>query len=155
MSESSPSDQPESSQAAAVPQGEEAIEWRLASPTGEQYGPTVPTLFAQWITQGRVPHDWLVWRTGWPEWRVAAEVVSELPAPLPPPGSSDTPPPLPADSALKITKPKPNQSVAATPKEKYAQRKKRNAQRQKIVIGILGLVTIVLIVLLAYMTRGG
>ncbi len=154
MSESSSSDQPETHPGAAVPRAEEAIEWRLASPTGDQYGPTVPTLFAQWITQGRVPHDWLVWRTGWPEWRLAAEVESELPAPLPPTGSSDTPPPIPADSVPKTSKPKPNQSVVATPKEKYTQRKKRKAQRQKIVIGILGVVTVVLIVLLVFMTRG-
>ena len=153
MSESRPSNQPETSPEAGPPQTEEAIEWRLASPAGDQYGPTVPTLFAQWITQGRVPPDWLVWRTGWPEWRIAAEVETELPAPLPQSASSDTPPPISVDSAVTIRQSKPNQSVVATPKEKYTQRKKRNAQRQKIVIGILGVVTVVLIVMLVFMTR--
>lgn len=64
----------------------DAVEWRLA--VGDrQYGPTVSTLFAQWITAGRVPPNALVWRTGWTDWRTAEQARADLPAPLPAPGS--------------------------------------------------------------------
>ncbi len=133
----------------------EATEWRLASPSGEHYGPTVPTLFAQWIIQGRVPSDWLVWRTGWAEWKVASEAESELPAPLPKETSSDTPPPISNEMLAKKAKPsKPNQTISTSPKDKYTQRKKRNAFRQKVIIGMLGLVAIILVVSLMFLMGG-
>ncbi|MEN0109529.1 MAG: DUF4339 domain-containing protein [Planctomycetota bacterium] len=66
----------------------DVVEWRLAV-GDQQYGPTVTTVFAQWIAAGRVPRHGLVWRTGWPDWRRADEAGAELPAPLPTPRSRE------------------------------------------------------------------
>lgn len=74
-----------------APADEAAVEWRMAHGDGQQYGPTVPTLFAQWIASGRVTAETLVWRTGWPEWRRAGDAADQLPAPL----AANAPPPLP------------------------------------------------------------
>lgn len=149
----------------AVSSVPEAVEWRLANLQGEQFGPTVPTLFAQWITQGRVPPDWLVWRTGWSEWRRADEVESELPAPLPKTNSSDTPPPVAvpslagtgpssdAGSAPNPTKPSRSQSgptQPVSPTNEYQLRRQKAVKRQRIIIGVLGVIALVLVGLLVW-----
>lgn len=146
----------------AVPAIPEAVEWRLANPQGEQFGPTVPTLFAQWITQGRVPPDWLVWRTGWSEWRRADEAQAELPAPLPTANPSETPPPLAVSSvsnlAQKPNKIKPSQSTTSSqqtviqpsPINEYTIRRKRGVKRQRIVIAVLGILSLALVGLLIW-----
>ena len=38
----------------------------------------MPTVFAQWIAEGRVQPDWLVWRSDWGEWKTAAEARRRL-----------------------------------------------------------------------------
>lgn len=138
-----------------VPPVPEAVEWRLANAQGEQFGPTVPTLFAQWITQGRVPPDWLVWRTGWSDWRRADEAAAELPAPLPQSKPSETPPPL-AVSELSAAPPQPTQTsvqqsaAKPSPVNEYALRRQRAVKRQRILIVCLGVMSVVLVGLLIW-----
>lgn len=139
--------------ASTVPTTPEAIEWRLANPEGEQFGPTVPTVFAQWIVQGRVPDDWLVWRTGWSDWRRAGEAESELPAPLPQANFADTPPPLTAPPRTQKTTGAKAGSAKTTeinPTSDYNQRRKRTARRQQFIIILLGVLTLLLVGVLAY-----
>lgn len=118
---------------------ESAVEWRLAWPDGQQFGPTVATVFTQWIAAGRVPPDALVWRTGWDEWQRASEAGPDLPAPLPDPDSEATRP----VTAPGVTLPPPLPSAAAEPspptidKEKtaggaYALRRRREARRRRL-----------------------
>ncbi|MGL4512576.1 MAG: hypothetical protein ACRCT8_05750 [Lacipirellulaceae bacterium] len=139
-----------------------AVEWRLASPDGQQFGPTVPLVFAQWITEGRVQPDWLVWRNDWPEWRVAADVASELPAPLrtdsaprarpaqvaPPP--LDPVPPAPPRVASPATAPRPA-LVAVSPSSDYTARRMRGARRQRSIVVALALVATALIGVLVWL----
>ena len=56
--------------------------WYLRTTTGEQFGPAAAEQFADWIRQQRVGPTSYVWHEGWPEWRLAADVADQLPAPL-------------------------------------------------------------------------
>lgn len=52
--------------------------WYVRSPAGGQYGPAKGDVMRKWIGEGRVSADSLVWREGFPEWRVAAEIFPQL-----------------------------------------------------------------------------
>jgi hypothetical protein len=43
-----------------------------------QYGPAVGEEFRNWIKEGRVTGDTLVWRQDWAEWKLAGAVFPEL-----------------------------------------------------------------------------
>ncbi len=158
---------------------EPAVEWRMARASGEQYGPTVPAVFAQWIAAGRVTPDTLVWRTGWPDWRRADAPNADLPAPLP--GAPTEPPPLPAPGATlpppaptasQSPAPSPAPSPAETPtpaptptlkpsrpvppSTAYTLRKRQQAKRRRIITIALALVCVVLtgLLVIATMTSG-
>ena len=51
--------------------------WYVRPPAGGQYGPADRHLLSEWITQGRVAPDALVWRDGWPQWRTASECMPD------------------------------------------------------------------------------
>lgn len=132
-----------------APPPSEAVEWRLARPDGEQFGPTVPTVFAQWIAAGRVGPDSLVWRTGWAEWRRAAEAAAELPAPLPesavpPPPGVTLPPPLPP-----ATTPEPRGGASAPVASAYVARRRQQARLRRWATIGLAVLCVVLTALLA------
>ena len=126
-----------------APTAEQAVEWRLANPQGEQFGPTVAAVFAQWIDEGRVQPDWLVWRTGWPEWKTARDAEPDLPAKLATAAPAEAPPPPPAPNQ---SKPKPSQPSTAQPEEGadalYLARRKRGARRRRMIAVLLGLAVI-------------
>ncbi|QDT70565.1 hypothetical protein MalM25_35140 [Planctomycetes bacterium MalM25] len=119
----------------------EAVEWRVALADGQQFGPTVPMIFAQWIVAGRVTPDALVWRTGWPEWRRADQAAAELPAPLPQTPESPAAPPLPEVPASATLPPQAATPVvdAPAPREpepkpsggSYQLRKQRQTRRRR------------------------
>jgi hypothetical protein len=46
--------------------------WYVRPTTGGQYGPAAADVMQQWLDQGRVASDSLVWREGWPDWRTAS-----------------------------------------------------------------------------------
>jgi hypothetical protein len=48
--------------------------WYVRPTAGGQFGPAPGHLMRQWVAEGRVGADALVWREGWPEWRRAAAV---------------------------------------------------------------------------------
>lgn len=117
----------------------DAVEWRL-SVGDRQYGPTVTTLFAQWITAGRVPPEALVWRTGWPDWRTADSARADLPAPLP------------AASAKPTA---PSASDAADPTVAYRRRREAAAQRSRWLAIVLAIACVTLGVVLVLAILGG
>jgi hypothetical protein len=61
--------------------------WYVRPPSGGQFGPASADVMRTWLSEGRVPKDALVWREGWPEWRVADPLF---------PGLSDGAPPADA-----------------------------------------------------------
>lgn len=52
--------------------------WYVRSPAGGQYGPAKGDVMRKWIAEGRVSADSLVWREGFPEWRVASDIFPTL-----------------------------------------------------------------------------
>ncbi|HEY2840774.1 MAG TPA: DUF4339 domain-containing protein [Pirellulales bacterium] len=55
------------------------LNWYVAPPGSmTKYGPAQGDLMRSWIREGRVSGDSLVWREGWPQWRVAAQAFPEL-----------------------------------------------------------------------------
>ncbi|TWT47279.1 DUF4339 domain-containing protein [Botrimarina hoheduenensis] len=143
-----------------LPDRPAAIEWRAASPAGEQFGPTVPVLFAQWIREGRIGPDWLVWRSDWPDWRTAAEAGPDLPAPLvgirpraaAPPSQVAAPPARVAPPA--VTGPLSPQRERTSTTE-YSQRRKQVRRRQTLIAAVLlALVLIMVTVLVVLLTSG-
>jgi hypothetical protein len=131
----------------------------LASPDGQQFGPTVPAVFAQWIAEGRVKPDWLVWRSDWPEWRVAAEVAGQLPTALPvaasvappaPPPAAPAPPALPSSGAP----PANPQPAIKSPTSEYTVRRMRAARRRRVLVATLAIVAAALFGAFAWLTMG-
>lgn len=57
--------------------------WYVRPPSGGQYGPATTDVLRQWIGEGRVATNALLWRDGWPQWREALEVFPELTGQLP------------------------------------------------------------------------
>ena len=57
--------------------------WYVRPPSGGQYGPANTVIFGQWIEEGRVASNSLVWRDGWQQWRSATEAFPELAGQLP------------------------------------------------------------------------
>ena len=55
--------------------------WYVRPPNGMQYGPARGDVMRQWLLEGRVSGDSLVWREGWPDWRAAAQLFPELQSP--------------------------------------------------------------------------
>jgi hypothetical protein len=79
------------------------LNWYVA-PAGSmtKYGPAPGDLMRSWIREGRVSGDSLVWREGWPQWRVAVQAFPEL-VRLSANSVSPTPRPDPIAAALPDT----------------------------------------------------
>lgn len=136
------------------------VEWRLAMPGGEQHGPTVPVIFAQWIVAGRVPPDAMVWRTGWTEWRTAEQAVEDLPAPLPvgfAAGDTRAPkaPPTPTAVAEAPRPAKPKPSHPPSRGAGYTLRKRRQSQQRRRLAIALAVVCVALAVMLGWLIVAG
>ncbi len=55
------------------------LQWYVLPPGSiTKYGPAAGDMMRNWVAEGRVPADSLVWREGWPQWRPAAEVFPQL-----------------------------------------------------------------------------
>jgi hypothetical protein len=64
--------------------------WYVRPPSGGQYGPAKPHTMREWMAQGRITADSLVWREGWPDWKLAGATFPSLggPAAAGPPGAA-------------------------------------------------------------------
>ena len=54
------------------------VVWYVRPPSGGQYGPATGKLMRQWLAEGRISPDTLVWREGWRDWQQAAAVFRQL-----------------------------------------------------------------------------
>jgi len=54
--------------------------WYVRPPSGGQYGPAPGETMRRWIAEGRVSADTMVWRDGWPDWKLASAVFPDLAA---------------------------------------------------------------------------
>lgn len=49
--------------------------WYVRPSSGGQFGPADGPTLSQWISEGRVADSAMLWRDGWPEWRIARSVL--------------------------------------------------------------------------------
>ena len=54
------------------------VVWYVRPPSGGQYGPATGKLMRQWLNEGRISPDTLIWREGWRDWQQAAAVFRQL-----------------------------------------------------------------------------
>jgi hypothetical protein len=136
----------------------ESATWYLRPVAGGQFGPVDTDSFRQWVDQGRVPEDALVWRSGWPEWKRGGEAVRAMRAEA---AVKTTPPPPPIAAAPPMAvevgapavlangqapMPKPVDAI-------YAARRRRRQMNARVTVA-LGILSIVLLaVLLFVLTR--
>ena len=80
-----------------------AAVWYVRPPSGGEFGPAGGDTMRSWLNEGRVTGDTLVWRAGWPEWRMAAAAfpkqfqgTAPTPAAVVPPAAPATAPIAPA-----------------------------------------------------------
>ncbi len=52
--------------------------WYVRHPDGSQYGPAEQTTMRQWVAEGRVGPDSMVWHEGWSDWEIAGKVFPKL-----------------------------------------------------------------------------
>ena len=52
--------------------------WYVRPPTGGQYGPADGEVMRQWLAEGRISVNSLVWREGWDQWEEAIQVFPQL-----------------------------------------------------------------------------
>ncbi|MEA1952132.1 MAG: GYF domain-containing protein [Planctomycetota bacterium] len=93
--------------------------WYVRPPSGGQFGPAGGDVMRQWIKDGRVTADSLVWREGWQDWVEAVTVFPRLalvrwlpdddakkPPPPPKPRPQKPSPARPGEEAQSIEAPK-------------------------------------------------
>ncbi len=52
--------------------------WYVRPPSGGQFGPATAEILHQWLSEGRITPDTLVWHEGWRDWREARHVFSSF-----------------------------------------------------------------------------
>ncbi len=53
-------------------------QWYIRPPSGGQFGPAAADLMRQWMQEGRVTADSLVWRDGWADWKLASATFPQF-----------------------------------------------------------------------------
>jgi len=52
--------------------------WYVQPPEGEQLGPASARSVRQWLTEGRLAADYLVWHEGWDDWKKAGSIFPQF-----------------------------------------------------------------------------
>ncbi|HEY2881142.1 MAG TPA: DUF4339 domain-containing protein, partial [Pirellulales bacterium] len=58
-------------------------QWHLQLASGEQHGPVENDVVTEWIANGRIAADTMVWRDGWSQWQPAGGVFAQFSTPKP------------------------------------------------------------------------
>jgi len=114
--------------------------WYVRPPSGGQYGPATAKLMRQWLAEGRISPDTLVWREGWRDWQQASAVFRQL-------RSTD-----PITDIVKADVPF-MQSISSLPGQISVRRTPQNMLR--LVVGLIILTAVIIIYLFYWaFTRG-
>jgi hypothetical protein len=113
--------------------------WYVRPRSGGQFGPAPGDIFRQWIAQRRVTADSLVWRDGWTDWRLAAEVLPQLATKPAPAFAGMAGTAMPASAAGPAAASGPNATASRYVKSR------RSKSSTVVAICILGLVAIALV----------
>ena len=141
-----------------TPASTAVVEWYVRPAAGGQFGPADDNLIKQWVAEGRVGVDAHLWRTGWSDWRRAADLGDVFPqlataaaamvGPIPTVPSSAQAPAgqLPGEVVPKVA---PQRDVA-TVSARYQQRKRRARQSQFVAAIVLIVLALLLTGVLWY-----
>jgi hypothetical protein len=88
------------------------VVWYVRPPSGGQYGPATSNIVRQWLAEGRIGPNSLVWREGWRDWQQASEVFHQLRSNNPPADNTTAP----AASTEQNSVPAGQLSTLRTPK---------------------------------------
>jgi hypothetical protein len=120
----------------ALPELErESIEWFVRPASGGQFGPASDAVLREWVAQGRVSADALLWRDGWPEWKPAQAVLRDL---VPEPQE------LPTFAATEVV------TWTAPTRPVQPRRRKPAARKTLTLVVLLGLACLALFAALVY-----
>lgn len=139
--------------------------WYVRTPAGGQYGPAQGPVMGRWVAEGRVSPEAHIWREGWADWRLAADVLGSFPpaaeppqGPPPPPsvaksGRADAgnlpPPSAAAESLLGPAGPeRPSVASAALAEQRYLRRRRGRRGLWTAAVVLLGTAALVLLVVL-------
>ncbi|MBN1394371.1 MAG: DUF4339 domain-containing protein [Pirellulales bacterium] len=68
------------------------VVWYVRPTSGGQFGPATAEIMRNWLAEGRIAAETLVWREGWRDWREAGGVFPQLSRPAAVPGLEEIPP---------------------------------------------------------------
>ncbi len=120
--------------------------WHVRPAAGGQYGPAPAETMGQWLIEGRVARDALVWRDDWSEWLSAEQAFSDY--------FVIEPTAIDSRTAISATEsPGSNTAVAqpllTTAGRSRLERKHKKRQRYIVIVSILTVLFIALLVALA------
>lgn len=114
----SPADDPQTTKPHSdAPNLTEPLQWFVHQPSHDQpYGPADESLIRTWIAQKRINGQTLVWRSDWPDWRVAGDYFIELAGDTSQhsPPSSPRPAASPASGDVATSTPQPGPPFSST-----------------------------------------
>lgn len=84
LPESVSADPPPRGSADPLKESPEAQWYVCPEPGGQNYGPATAELMRQWVQEGRVQGEHLVWREGWENWQRAGDCFAHLDNQQPP-----------------------------------------------------------------------
>lgn len=104
--------------------------WYVRPPSGGQFGPADGNAMRDWLKDGRITADALVWREGWPDWVEAVTVFPKLALVrwLPDDDAAKKPPPPPPSAKPRPEKPKQNQ-----PKQNQSSEREKSSEASTVV----------------------
>jgi hypothetical protein len=57
---------------------EPGTNWYVRPSSGGQFGPATMEVFRRWMVEGDVSSDSLIWREGWPDWKLAGQAFPDF-----------------------------------------------------------------------------
>ena len=143
---------PAERRASARAVSEDEAVWYVSPPGGGQFGPASRKTVEQWIAEGRVTAETLVWREGWEEWQMAGRHFVQLQLEerieMPQAGAPESlvSPDVPATSIPMATSSEgPLGAVGAT----MAASRTSSRRRSLLLVGIFALLAVLLVGTLA------
>ncbi|MEX0677285.1 MAG: GYF domain-containing protein [Pirellulales bacterium] len=140
--------------------------WYVRPVGGGQYGPASALIMRNWLIEGRVGANSLVWRAGWTDWRSAEATFPQFTQSAAPAANlaatsklaaGNGMPPLPLGHAvqnLAPSAPQVQESSTMPPLAQVARRRRRRNDLSLIASAVLVVTSVILVIVLVLVFRG-